>query len=115
MGVVKHAETARRPLLEKQVQADILRPFKRLISASSPGGRLYHIYSHSDIYTKEEDRTLEQRLNIRTDKLAGNALTHSVESEVFINIISSFPMEKVTISIGGRRINGSPKVAIYKS
>ena len=78
MGVVKHAETARRPLLEKQVH------FKRLIAASNPGGRLYHIYSHSDKHTKEEDRTLEQRLNIRADKLAGNALTDSVENNMFI-------------------------------
>ena len=78
MGVVKHAETARRPLVEKQVQADVLRPFKSLIAASNPGGRLYHIYSHSDKHTKEEDRTLEQRLNICADSLAGNALTNSV-------------------------------------
>jgi hypothetical protein len=46
---------------------------------------------------------------------AGNALTHLVENNTFINITSSFPMEKGTISIGGCRINGSPKVAIYKS
>jgi hypothetical protein len=58
---------------------------------------------------------LDQRLNIRADKLAGNALTHSVENNSFINITSSFPMEKVTISVGGCRINGSPKVAIYKN
>jgi hypothetical protein len=99
MGVVKHAETARRPLVEKQVQADVLRPFKSLIAANNPGGRLYHIYSHSDKHTKEEDRSLEQRLNIRADRLAGNALTDSVESEPFINITSSVPMEKVTISM----------------
>jgi hypothetical protein len=115
MGVVKHAETARRPLLEKQVQADVLRPFKRLIAVRKPGGKLYHIYSHSDKHTREEDMSLDQRLNIRADKLAGNALAHSVENNSFINITSSFPMEKVTISVGGCRINGSPKVAIYKS
>jgi hypothetical protein len=115
MGVVKHAETARRPLLEKQVQADVLRPFKRLIAVSKPGGRLYHIYSHSDKYTREEDRSLEQRLNIRADRLAGDALTNSVKNNTFINITNSFPMEKATVSVGGRRINGSPKAAIYKS
>jgi hypothetical protein len=113
----KHAETARRPLLEKQVQAGVLWPFKRLIADCKPGGRLYHIYSHSDKHTRdEEDRTLEQRLNIHTDNLAGNALTYSVKNNTFINITSSFPrMKKVTISIGGCRIYGSPKVAIYKS
>ena len=115
MGVVKHAQTARRPLLEKQVQADILRPFKRLISDGKPGGRLYHIYSHSDKHTKEEDWTLEQRLNIRADRLAGNALTNSVANNRFINSKCSFPTEKVTISIAGGKITGSPKEAIYKN
>ena len=77
---------------------------------------LYHIYSHSDKHTKEKDWTLvEQRLNIHADKLAGNALTNSVENNSFINIKSSSPTEKVTISISGSRITGSPKEAIYKS
>jgi len=74
-----------------------------------------HCTTSTRKHTKEKDWTLEQRLNIRADKLAGNALTNSVENNSFINIKSSFPTEKVTISISGSRITGSPKEAIYKS
>ena len=112
MGVVRHSQTAQHLLLEKLAQADILHPFKRLIADGKPGGRLYHIYYHSDKHTMEEDWTLEQQLNIRADKLAGNALTKLVENKSFININSSFPMDKVTISIAGERITVSPKGAI---
>jgi hypothetical protein len=45
MGVVKHTETALLPLLEKQVQADVLRPFKSLIAVCKPGGRIPYLLS----------------------------------------------------------------------
>jgi hypothetical protein len=82
-------------------------------SDANPGRRLFHIHSHSDKHTRKEDLTLDQRLNIRADELATNALTESVDNNSFIK--TSFSTEKVTISIAGGRISGSPKGAITQT
>ena len=54
--------------------------------------------------------TLDQLMNVRADELATSTLIVAIEENNFIK--SVFPLEKVTISISGSRVSGSPQEAI---
>ena len=54
--------------------------------------------------------TLDQLMNVRADELATSALIAAIDKNKFTK--SVFPLEKVTISISGSRVSGSPKEAI---
>jgi hypothetical protein len=110
MGVVLHGTQHCCPLLEKQAQSDILQYFKRLISTSRIGGQMTHVYGHTDRHLKESQMSLSQRVNIRADLLASEALMTAVVSQTFI--VPKFPTEGVSLSIGESRITGSPKQKI---
>ena len=112
MGVVKHGNDPKRPLTEKQCQADLLRFLKHLIGLSRVGGKLRHVHAHCDKYTNQEDMTLDQRINVRADEIVGKALTMAIKENRFIT--SVFPLEKVVIQVAGTRVSGSPKAAILE-
>ena len=110
MGVVLHGNNVRRPLLEKQAQADVLRYFKQLILESRIGCTMVHVHGHMDKHLRHDQLTLLQLVNIRADELASKALIAALETQKFIKDL--FPLEGVTLSIGSKRITGSPKSAI---
>ena len=110
LGVVSHGNQPRRSMLERQAQADILRIFKRLISSSPVGGRMYHIYGHLDEVLREDQMTIEEKTNCMADRLATEALVEGVASESYIS--DNFLFEDTCLYIKGRRVTGSPKKAI---
>jgi hypothetical protein len=110
MGVVRHGNSPRHPMLEKQPQSDVLRYFKRLMALSGIGGWMQHVYSHADEYLLEAAMSPAQRVICRADKLATAALIARVEANEFISSI--FPSEKVCVEIDGELVTGSPKNAI---
>jgi hypothetical protein len=112
MGVVHHGNNPKRPLKEKQSQADLLRLLKHLVEHSKVRGELRHVHSHSDKHTRREDMTLAQFINVRADEIVGKALTTAIAKNRFITGV--FPLEKVVIMTDGRRVSGSPKEAILE-
>ncbi len=107
MGVVLHGNNVRRPLLEKQAQADVLRYFKQLILESRIGCTMVHVHGYMDKNLRHNQLMPLQLVNIRADKLA---LIAALETQKFIKDL--FPLEGVTLLIGSKRITSSPKSAI---
>ncbi len=93
MGVVHHGNSPRCPMLEKQPQSDVLRYFKGLMASSRIGGRMQHVYGHTNEYLLEAEMSPAQQVNCQADKLATAALIAAVEANEFISSI--FPLEKV--------------------
>jgi hypothetical protein len=93
MEVVRHGNSPHHPMLEKQPQSDVLRYFKGLVASSRIGGRMQHVYGHTDEYLLEAEMSPAQRLNCRADKLATAALIVAVE--VNNCILSIFLLKKV--------------------
>jgi hypothetical protein len=110
MGVLLHGTYYRRPLLEKQAQSDVLRYFKQLISESRIGCTMVHVHGHMDKQLRHNQLTPLQRVNIRADELASSALMVALATQIFIKDL--FPSEGVKVSIGTKRITGSPKAEI---
>ncbi len=108
MGVVRHGNSPRRPMLEKQSQSDVLRCFKGLMASSRIGGQIQHMYRHAKKYLLDAEMSPAQRVNCRVDKLATAALMAMVEANEFISSI--FSSEKVCVEIARERIRGPPKM-----
>lgn len=86
--------------------------FKLLIRDAKPGTRrLYHIYSHSDEHTIEEDLILEY---IRAESLPVTHCESEAKTRVLLTLIALFQQRNHNIK-AGVGITGSPKGAIYKS
>ena len=112
MGVVKHGNNQKRPLTEKQCQADLLRFLKHLIGLSRVGGKLRHVHAHCGKYTHQEDMTLDQCINVCAGEIVGKALIAAIEEN---NLITSvFPLEKIVLQVAGRQVSGSHKAAILE-
>jgi hypothetical protein len=71
------------------------------MALSRIGGRMQHVYGHTDKYLLEAEISPAQRVNCWADKLATAALIAMVEANEFISSI--FPSEKVCIEIAGER------------
>jgi hypothetical protein len=110
MGVVRHGNSPRCPMLEKQPQSDVLQYFKGLMALPRIGERMQHMYGCADKYLWEAEMSPAQRVNCWADKLATAALIVAVEANEFISSI--FLLEKVCIEIAGEWVTGSPKNAI---
>jgi hypothetical protein len=61
----------------------------------------------------QDQLTIENRLNCRTDGLASEALVNEVATQHFIS--SNFPFENTRLLVKGRTVTGSPKNAITQS
>ena len=70
MGVVQHGNSPRHPMLEKHPQSDVLRYFKGFMASSRIGGRMQHMYGHTDKYLLEAEMSPAQQVNCQADKLA---------------------------------------------
>ena len=110
LGVVNHGNKARRPLYERQSQADVLRLFKQLVAQSLVPVEMYHIYGHMDELLPFHRLTLEERLNCRADELASEALLAAISTQLFIS--SNFPFEDIRVFVGGKKIIANPRRAI---
>jgi hypothetical protein len=110
MGVVLHGTNYWRPLLEKQTQSDVLRYFKQLILESQIGCTMVHVHGHMDKHLRQDQLTPLQRVNIRANELASSALMAALATQIFIKDL--FPSEGVIVSIGTKRITGSPNAEI---
>jgi hypothetical protein len=86
MGVVRHGNSPRHPMMEKQPQSDVLRYFKGLMVSSRMGGWMQHVYSHSDKYLSEAEMSPAQQVNCQADKLATAALMATVAKEFITSI-----------------------------
>jgi hypothetical protein len=87
MGVMRHGNSPRRPILEKQPQTDVLRYFNGLIALSRIRGWMQNVYGHADKYLLEAEMSPAQRINCKADKLATVALMAMVKANKFISSI----------------------------
>jgi hypothetical protein len=110
MGIVLHGNDSRRPLLEKQAQADVLRYFKQLILESRIGGTMVHVHGHMDEHLRCDQLTPAQLVKVKADKLASSALMLAITTQTFIKDI--FPSKGISLKIGDKWITGSPKMEI---
>jgi hypothetical protein len=101
MGMVRHGNSPRHPMLEKQPHSDVLQYFK---------GLMQHVYGHKDKYLLEAKMSSAQQVNCRADKLATAALIATVETNELISSI--FQLEKVCVEIAWEWVTGSSKNAI---
>lgn len=113
MGVVLHGNNRHHSLKEAQVQADLIRCFRAILS-DLPVEVLYiHVYGHQDNTTAWSSLTLLQKLNVVADRLAKEALWMAYVSRQFIS--SKFLFESLRIIIDGVKVTASIKSALYKS
>ena len=89
MGVVQHGNTANRPLCEKQVQADVLRNLKHLVTQSPISMEFHWVSSHQDRNKKWHEMTSRELINVEVDKLTRLTLATGVGDEDYI--INDFP------------------------
>ena len=72
-----------------------------------------YVPGHQDKHVPYELLTLEQKLNVDMDKLAKRTLRRAICRNDFIE--SSFPLEKMQVTIQGNRVIRSPTDTIYDS
>ena len=111
-GVVLHGKSPQRPLKEKQVKADVLRVFKRVINEHQFVVKMEWVPSHQDDTKSWAQCTLKERINIKVDKLAKTSLIAAIADKEYID--SGFPGEYITVSADGRKVTGSLKTVIER-
>ena len=112
-GVVLHGNSPRRPLKEKQAQADGLRCFKQLINEQRAEIKMEWVPSHQDDEKPWNKCTLKERMNIKVDRLAKAALLSAIQHHDYME--SGFPGEHITVAADGVKVTGSLKLAIGRS
>jgi hypothetical protein len=111
-GVVHHGNHPRRPMPEKQQQADVLRYYKRLVRDAPFKCKMFHVYGHLDKLLAWDELTLEEQINIECDHLAEDSLIAGTESGDFIGRV--LPNEDLVVSVGGEKISGATTPAISR-
>jgi hypothetical protein len=76
--VVWHGNHPRRPMPEKQAQADLLRYYKRLVRDACYKCHMYHVFGHLDRLLTTEELEPEEVANIECDEGADVALADGV-------------------------------------
>ena len=71
---------------------------------------MVHVHGHMDKHLRRDQLTPLQRVNIRADEFASSALMAALMTQTFTKDL--FPSKGVIVSIGTKRITGSPKAAI---
>ena len=104
--VVFHGNHPRRPMPEKQAQADVLRHFKKLIRDSPCKHKMYHVYGHLDELLPLSELTPEEQVNLACDHLADAALIEGIETGRFIDRV--LPDEDLVVTVDGNKISGPP-------
>jgi hypothetical protein len=111
-GVVHHGNHPRRPMPEKQRQADVLRYYKRLVRDAPFRCKMFHVYGHLDQLLRWEELTLEEQVNVECDHLAEDALLAGAESGVFIDRV--LPDEDLVVRVGGEKVSGATTAVITR-
>jgi hypothetical protein len=111
-GVVHHGNHPRRPMPEKQPQADVLRYYKRLVRDAPFRSRMFHVYGHLRELLEWDEMTLEEQINDECDQLAGEALAACAQTHDFIERV--FPDEDLVVSVDGQKISGATTPAITR-
>jgi hypothetical protein len=73
---------------------------------------MVHVHGHMDKRLWQDQLTLLQRVNIRANELASSALMATLATQTFIRDLFPSEFEGVIVSIGTKRITGSPKAEI---
>jgi hypothetical protein len=113
LGVVGHGNNRGKSLKDAQVQADIIRCFRSLLSEVSFPIKYEHVYGHQDDRIAWSLLTIEQQLNVIADLLAKDCLVQALRKGTFIS--SFFPFESLRVIVDGRKCTSSVTQAIYKS
>ncbi len=103
-GVVSHGNAPLCSLPTNQIQADVLRTFKCLISAQPFRLIFKYVQLHADETKKWWDCTLKEHINIKVDRLAKKALNAAHCTGQFIE--GTFPYEQIWIMMGGKMVTG---------
>jgi hypothetical protein len=112
--VVHHGNHPRRPMPEKQQQADVLHYYyyKHLVRGAPFKCKMFHVYGHLDELLAWEELTLEEQINVECDHLAEDSLVAGAESGEFIERV--LPHEDLVVSVGGEKISGATTPAISR-
>jgi hypothetical protein len=110
-GVIHHGNKPYSDLTENQSQADVLSLFKKYLRDIPFTISFEKVDSHVDDYRHFSTYTRQETWNIAMDKLAKEALVHSLETNSFIT--PPFPFEHLRAYTGFGKISGSPIAAIY--
>ena len=98
MGVINHRKQPKKPLSEKQVQADLLGHMKYLLRTLQARISFTHVYGHNKLNC--DNMNEEQQLNTRNDKDTGEVLEKAVENKEFIT--HDFPHERIRMECGSK-------------
>ncbi len=103
-GVVLHGSSPFRPLSGTQTQADVLRVMKRLITHQPFIIKFKYVVSHSDNRKDWASCTIKERLNIKVDHLAKQALLHAHLCNAYFD--GCFPAEDFWVYTSGCKVIG---------
>jgi hypothetical protein len=109
--VVHHGNHPRRPMPEKQAQADLLRYYKRLVRDAPYRCRMYHVLGHLDRYLSLDELTPEELANI-CDEEADIALSEGVRLGHYIDRV--LPDEDFVVQVDGEKLSGLTQPAINR-
>lgn len=110
--VVYHGNHPRRPMPEKQAQADLLRYYKRLVRDAPYKCQMYHVYGHLDQYLSLDELTIEELTNIECDEEADIALVEGVRLGRYIDRV--LPDEDFVVKVDGEKLSGPTLPAINR-
>jgi hypothetical protein len=103
-GVVYHGNHPWRPLQANQAQADVLWHYKQLVRCQPFKCKMYHVHGHLDQFLTYEEMTPSEWLNCDCDKLAGDALSDTLEHSCYIDRV--LPDEDLVVLLDGIKVSG---------
>jgi hypothetical protein len=109
-GVVLHSNSPYRPLSGTQTQANALRVMKFLITRQPFIIKFRYVASHSDERKDWASCTIKERLNIKVDHLAKQALLHAHLCNEYFD--GHFPAEDFRVYTSGRKVTGPTKPSL---
>ena len=105
LGVVRHGNSAYRPLPSQQSQADVLRYYKKLVRAQPFKSKMYHVHGHLDELLDLSELSPAELANVECDYLASVSLSEALQEGRFIESI--FPHEDIVVMVGGDKVTGA--------
>ena len=109
-GVITHGNTPFTSLSDKQQQADLIRLMKFLSTTNKCQSRWEWVAGHAVERQGWRNSTLPERLNHQADLLAKQALLSAIHGGPTIS--GDFPFEVVRMKLSGKRVSGSPRLAL---
>jgi hypothetical protein len=109
-GVVLHCNSPFCPLSGTQTQANVLRVMKQLITRQPFIIKFLYVASHSNDRKDWASCTFKERLNIKVDHLAKQALLHAHSCNEYFD--GCFPAEDFRVYTSGRKVTGPTKPSL---